>query len=611
MCMAVWCTTAAGDGRSRAADRPAAPSPEPFMTTSAPALTCAAIDGEVSAGARRAYQRAAEAARDDRVDEALTALAEAFARGYDRFSWPLDGDPDLDALRIGVGLERLVVDAAERRRQRLLAAAEADASGAGGCLVEAARVAAEVGDIDGALEHLRHGLGAGYRDFRALEHDPALAGLRADHRYAGIIDEAVRTAFAWTGTDQQKIEGLMQVFAEVEYNFAFFDRRPELDWRAEVVAAVPRVLAARSLEEYYLVLAELVARLSDGHTGIAYPRSMTARLEHAPLTIEPVNGRFVVTHIDELVAARSGIRVGDLVVAVDGLSVDEALERRVLRYQGFSTGRAAMAYGARQLLVGPAGEAVLLGIERPGGARFEASLRYGSSGGSSASATDSILAAREVAPGVLLVELDTFDEPRVPAAFAELLAGLDPSRLRGLILDVRRNAGGDTPIAMRVISHLISEPLETSSWKTPMHIAAHRAWGRPEVWFHGRPQAVQPATEPVYLGPLVVLTSAYTYSAAEDFLVPLRHSGRAILIGQRTGGSTGQPLKVYLPGGGSLRVCSKRDTFPDGAELVGVGIAPDIEVTRSIRDVVRGRDPVLARAVELLTREGSTAAGGG
>lgn len=100
--------------------------------------------------------------------------------------------------------------------------------------------------------------------------------------------------------------------------------------------------------------------------------------------------------------------------------------------------------------------------------------------------------------------------------------------------------------------------------------------------------------------PIVVLAGASTYSAAEDFLVAWKSSGRGKTVGEPTGGSTGQPLFFSLPGGGSARICTKRDTFPDGSEWVGKGIEPDVVVRPTIASIRGGQDPVLDAAVKLL-----------
>ena len=83
---------------------------------------------------------------------------------------------------------------------------------------------------------------------------------------------------------------------------------------------------------------------------------------------------------------------------------------------------------------------------------------------------------------------------------------------------------------------------------------------------------------------------------------------RGTLIGEATGGSTGQPLSFDLPGGGSARVCAKRDTYPDGREFVGKGIEPQITVAPTIEDIRAGRDPVLQRALAMLAGKPATSA---
>jgi carboxyl-terminal processing protease len=102
--------------------------------------------------------------------------------------------------------------------------------------------------------------------------------------------------------------------------------------------------------------------------------------------------------------------------------------------------------------------------------------------------------------------------------------------------------------------------------------------------------------------PVVVLVGNMTFSAAEDFVVAFDLMKRGKLIGEPTGGSTGQPYSFKLPGGLSARVCMKRDTYPDGKEFVGVGVQPDILVVPTIADIRDGRDVALSKAIEFLTR---------
>ena len=57
-----------------------------------------------------------------------------------------------------------------------------------------------------------------------------------------------------------------------------------------------------------------------------------------------------------------------------------------------------------------------------------------------------------------------------------------------------------------------------------------------------------------------------------------------------------------LPGGGTGRVCSKRDSYPDGRSFVGAGIHPQLRVSPRVADLQAGRDTVLEAALDLLRR---------
>jgi len=81
--------------------------------------------------------------------------------------------------------------------------------------------------------------------------------------------------------------------------------------------------------------------------------------------------------------------------------------------------------------------------------------------------------------------------------------------------------------------------------------------------------SAKPNGAKLFRKPVAVLVGPRTFSAAEDFTAAFRNMRRGPIVAEPTGGSTGQPLFFDLPGGGAARVCTKRDTFPDGREFVG------------------------------------------
>jgi C-terminal processing protease CtpA/Prc len=75
-------------------------------------------------------------------------------------------------------------------------------------------------------------------------------------------------------------------------------------------------------------------------------------------------------------------------------------------------------------------------------------------------------------------------------------------------------------------------------------------------------------------------------------------------MGTTTAGSTGQPLVLRLPHGIYAGITTKRDMSPEGEDIVGVGLTPDVEIVDSPEAIAEGRDLQLERAVEHLLRVG-------
>jgi len=99
-----------------------------------------------------------------------------------------------------------------------------------------------------------------------------------------------------------------------------------------------------------------------------------------------------------------------------------------------------------------------------------------------------------------------------------------------------------------------------------------------------------------------LLVDGFCNSACEDFVEPFKTSGRALLVGETTNGSSGQPYLFDFGNGMSFRVSSKRYYLPDGSAFEGVGMKPDVEVKPTLEDWKAGRDPVFEKAIELASQ---------
>jgi C-terminal processing protease CtpA/Prc len=419
-----------------------------------------------------------------------------------------------------------------------------------------------------------------------------------------------------TLSDADKLYGLSLLWQEANYNFAFFDQVPRLNWDSTYRAFIPQVLESRSTLEYYRTLQRFLALLEDGHTRVSLPQAL--RLQHVMsypwLLTRNVDGEAYVRNVGRHLA--EVIPIGSVIAAVDGLPTIEYARDAVLPYVAASTEHDRWERALRQLLEGPAEDSVHILLTTPGGERRELTLARDRRTHDSAW-LDSMpdrprFELRWLDDGIAHVALNTFNDPDVVTDFEMHLAAL--ASARALVIDVRYNGGGNSSVGYGVAAYLTTDTLATSRWRTREHIAARKAWGaggneryadyaRMDAWFDGGSHgAVAPADDPRLVVPTVVLQDHGTFSAAEDFLVVMDQLPHVTTIGRPSGGSTGQPLAFELPGGGRAWICTKRDTFPDGRDFVGVGIAPDVVVRTTVADVRAGRDPALDRAVEHLHR---------
>jgi C-terminal processing protease CtpA/Prc len=92
-----------------------------------------------------------------------------------------------------------------------------------------------------------------------------------------------------------------------------------------------------------------------------------------------------------------------------------------------------------------------------------------------------------------------------------------------------------------------------------------------------------------------------TRNAAEVLAFALRHGGRALLVGEPTGGADGRPVTFTLPNSRiRVAVSTSASYRPDGKRYLGNSIVPDERLPRDPLDWTGASDAQLKRALERL-----------
>ena len=175
--------------------------------------------------------------------------------------------------------------------------------------------------------------------------------------------------------------------------------------------------------------------------------------------------------------------------------------------------------------------------------------------------------AIRLAGNVGYLRMDEFGPmPQSKAAIDSAMAFL--AHTDALIVDVRANRGGDPDSLDYLMGYFYDKPVELTSILVTQG-------GKSQLFKQFSEAHV---TGPRYLGrPLYVLTSAHTFSCAEQFSYDMKALHRATLIGETTGGGANPggyvPLDphfaIFIPLGRSVNPYTKTN-------WEGTGVVPDV-----------------------------------
>jgi hypothetical protein len=169
------------------------------------------------------------------------------------------------------------------------------------------------------------------------------------------------------------------------------------------------------------------------------------------------------------------------------------------------------------------------------------------------------------ADGVGVLALDGLDGVHIAAPYLEAAFALLHGA-RGVVLDLRRNGGGDPGTVTLVLDWLLGgEPTHISD---VIYRDRTRQW-----WTTGRLADRAPARTT----PVAVLVSERTFSSGEALAYHLQTRGRARIVGRRTPGAADHVTPVRVTGHvrGILPEARVRDAV-SATNWEGTGVVPDI-----------------------------------
>ena len=396
-----------------------------------------------------------------------------------------------------------------------------------------------------------------------------------------VVIWSARTHAQTTGlsvTDRVVIAS--RIYAMVQQYFAHWDGAPRSDVEAAYRQYIDNAVRAADRKDFDLATMRFIATLRNGHTQF-FDRQQDGRPVRFRLL--QLDNEWVVVNSQD-----SSLPRGAVVRTLDGRPVDDFVRERA-QYVAASNDRLARTHVFSYPGLFP--ERVSVGLRNGAVVLIDRTVRAGAPETTAARVSD----GRWLRDGQLAyIRIPSFGDPAYERTAVELVRQFASSP--NLIVDVRGNGGGSTP--RQLIAAVMNRPWRTWQETTPQHIALFDAQGIPpfQALRGSRPQ---PPSNDAYGGRLFLLVDRFCGSACEDFVMPFKDTGRAVIIGETTQGSSGNPYRADLGNGMSVAIGAVRYRFPDGTDFEGVGITPHVAIDPTAADVVNNRDLVLERAREL------------
>jgi hypothetical protein len=352
------------------------------------------------------------------------------------------------------------------------------------------------------------------------------------------------------------------------------------DWNAELPKALRAAAEDKNAEAFTHTLRRLTAPLEDGHVRVFGPDQGR---QAVPLELLMVEGQPVVSRGQPNAKI---LPAGTQILSVDG----EPAEQRLARLKGEISAATEGWMNTRlaeEFLAGDPGTKVKVTYCTVAGFRGEATLtREVNFWGPRETGKPEKLA--ELKPGIWYVDLDRITDKDFEGALPKLAAA------KGVVFDLR----GYPKVHPAFLQYLSDKPLESARWNKPMVTQPN---GKGWTWDTTGRWNLEPKA-PRIAGKLVFLTGGGAISYAESCMGIVEAYKLAEIIGEPTAGTNGNVNHISLPGGYNISWTGMKVLKHDGTPHHGVGIHPTVPVKPTIKGLAEGRDEVLEKGIEVVSR---------
>jgi carboxyl-terminal processing protease len=385
------------------------------------------------------------------------------------------------------------------------------------------------------------------------------------------------------------LQMLRSAAADVQKNY-YDPKLHGLDWDAKVQQAKENIAKADTMDSAMAEIAALLDSLNDSHTSFVPPPRNYVHKYGFRLRMVGDRCYVIRVHADSD-AEKKGLKVGDQVLAINGLPVS----RKILWRIQYVYNHLRPQPGLRLTLAAQSGDPRHLDVM----AKLEINhvVKYALHQGVNRMAQDWDEEGRLLEPQYF-ENGDAFLAIRIPA-FAFSAEGVDRivgkmRKHKGVVLDLRGNPGGFEDMVDRMVGALFQNDVKVYDRVRRNSTRAVSVSGRRHDAFTGK---------------IAVLVDSGSASASELFARIVQLERRGYILGDRTAGMVMEAQsfshEAFTDSGAfgayyGVEVTEADLIMSDGKSLEHVGVEPDIMILPTTQDLANKRDPAMAKAAGLV-----------
>ena len=376
-----------------------------------------------------------------------------------------------------------------------------------------------------------------------------------------------------------RIGNVINIYNVIQHFYPYFEE-VDVDWAKELKVALQQCFMDETVEDHETTLQRYTASIKDGHVWMW--QGYTPFKNYPEFHWDWIEDSLVITQVlnDSL-----QLNIGDVVTHINGKSSEEHFEEVYSRISyptdGFRNFKAkTISYAGQKnstLAITIAGKLYQikrkLDIKQLGKSETIEIQKY---------------EHKKISEDIIYLNISSITYDSIKTIFHEL------ETAKGIICDFRGYTWGNS----NFISHLTKENLKSDPYKFIMGTIYPNQENNKISWENNTEiEAAEP-----FLGDkeVVFIIDGRTVSAAEDYLLPIKHFDLATIIGENSAGTNGNRNGFKLLGDYTMWWTGMKITQLDGSQFHSVGIIPDVILERSINGVRSGKDEFLYKAIEII-----------